>query len=362
MADLEAHLAAVGTLAGCVMKDLDLRTHDSLLVGTDLTGAVFLGCRLSAAALDQAAEHRAVVFPPIEGVPFSAYRVGLYDPAELYAGFDPAEPGSWRRSLDARIDAWYRDRRPPDVVDALYQRLHDHALSDALSEVIAGRRVVGVMGGHRVRRDDASYRAVAVLGRALARADLLVATGGGPGAMEAANLGAFLAPHPDGALDDALAVLAQAPDAGDLDAWLASAGEVRARWAVGSGESIGIPTWHYGHEPPNPFASAIAKYFDNSVREDGLLTIAGAGLVVTPGGAGTVQEIFQDAAQNAYATPAEASPMVFFGTRFWSETAPVFPLLVRLAAGTHVAGHLLLTDDPDEVVAAVTRRPAPSGH
>ena len=25
-------------------------------------------------------------------------------------------------------------------------------------------------------------------------------------------------------------------------------------------ESLGIPTWLYGHEPPNPFATKIAKY------------------------------------------------------------------------------------------------------
>ena len=29
-------------------------------------------------------------------------------------------------------------------------------------------------------------------------------------------------------------------------------------------ESLGIPTWHYGHEPPNPFATSIAKYFRNA--------------------------------------------------------------------------------------------------
>nr|WP_238449112.1 hypothetical protein [Micromonospora sp. 4G55] len=49
------------------------------------------------------------------------------------------------------------------------------------------------MGGHAVPRGSVPYRMAAVLGWELARADRLVVTGGGPGVMEAANLGAFLA-------------------------------------------------------------------------------------------------------------------------------------------------------------------------
>ena len=67
-------------------------------------------------------------------------------------------------------------------------------ISDALDELLAGARVVGVMGGHAMARGTDAYAGAARLGRALARAGLTVATGGGPGAMEAANLGAYAAP------------------------------------------------------------------------------------------------------------------------------------------------------------------------
>jgi predicted Rossmann-fold nucleotide-binding protein len=62
---------------------------------------------------------------------------------------------------------------------------------------------------------------------------------------------------------------------------------------------------------PTPFATHIAKYFANSVREEGLLAIAKGGVIFTPGSAGTMQEIFQDLAQNHYQSFGVSSPMVF---------------------------------------------------
>ncbi|BAU86393.1 rossmann fold nucleotide-binding protein [Streptomyces laurentii] len=61
---------------------------------------------------------------------------------------------------------------------------------------------------------------------------------------------------------------------------------------------MGIPTWFYGREPPNAFASQVAKYFANAIREDGLPARSTAGVVFLPGAAGTVQEIFDDATPN----------------------------------------------------------------
>ena len=115
--------------------------------------------------------------------------------------------------------------------------------------------------------------------------------------------------------------------------------------------SLGIPTWFYGHEPATPFASYIAKYFDNSVREDGLLAIAKGGVIYTPGSAGTMQEIFQDAAQNHYETFGFSSPMVFFGEDYWTRQMPVYELLSRLQEQGKYRNLLLsITDDIESVV------------
>ena len=104
------------------------------------------------------------------------------------------------------------------------------------------------------------------------------------------------------------------------------------RWPDG-GPSVGIPTWFYGHEPPNPFATLIAKYFQNAVREDTLLHRCNAGIVFLPGAAGTVQEIFQDACENYYAPRAAVAPMILLGREHWTRELPAWDLLRALADG-----------------------------
>ena len=114
--------------------------------------------------------------------------------------------------------------------------------------------------------------------------------------------------------------------------------------------SLAIPTWFYGHEPSNLFSLHIAKYFANSLREDGLLAIARHGVVYAPGSAGTVQEVFMDAAQNHYGTFGAISPMIFLGTDYWMRQKPVYPLLTALAQGRPYADLLALCDDVETVV------------
>ena len=119
-------------------------------------------------------------------------------------------------------------------------------------------------------------------------------------------------------------------------------------------KSLGIPTWLYGHEPSTPFTTHIAKLFENALREDGLLTIAKGGIVYAPGGAGTMQEIFQDATQNHYLTCGYASPMVFYGREYWTRTMPVYPLLESLLSSQRYKNLLLsITDSVDEVISII---------
>src|SRR5690606_35399908 len=150
------------------------------------------------------------------------------------------------------------------------------------------------IGGHALRRGTEDFAAAALLGHRVAQAGALVLTGGGPGAMEAANLGAW-APDEE-VLAEALEAVAQVPDfAPDIAAWVRPVLGLRS--AAGHGprrlRSVGIPTWYYGHDPPNAFAQLVAKFFSNALREDLLLAHSRDGHVVLPGAAGTVQEVFQ---------------------------------------------------------------------
>ncbi|HEX4190669.1 MAG TPA: Rossmann fold nucleotide-binding protein [Marmoricola sp.] len=334
-------------LRGWHLQSLDLTDRATELARLGVAGAVFLGCKLPAGdgpgGEDDVRRRGGLIFPTVPDVPFDAYRSRLYSPDDLYAGLGDG----YDSTPDALAYAW--SQAPRSLDRTLAAALHDHAVDDALEDFCSGRLLVGVMGGHELGRDVPGYRDAAVLGRSLA-SRFTVATGGGPGAMEAANLGAWLSTAPEGALDDALAVLAGAPGfAGDITGWARAAFAVRERWPSGAA-SLGIPTWFYGHEPPNALASVIAKYFSNATREDVLLKACRGGLVFLPGAAGTVQEIFQAACTNYYADPTAVVPMVLVGREHWTRQVAAWDLLAGLGSGRPFGPRLALVDSAEEVL------------
>src|SRR5689334_1255248 len=177
-------------------------------------------------------------------LPVDPCRHGLYTAAELY------DTDEYAASRDARAFEWSHEQT---TSNSLAWAVHDHAVDEALEAWVHGRRLVGIMGGHATRRGEPAYAEAARFGHAVG-GDLTVATGGGPGSMEAANLGAYLAHEPVEALEQALATLSRAPGFRPVDDWLVPAREVLAAHPHGS-DSLGIPTWFYGHEPTNVFAT-----------------------------------------------------------------------------------------------------------
>lgn len=291
-------------------------------------------------------------------VPFNVTPPGLYCASSLYG--EMMKDCQCKCCYDMEVYQHFlsKGKHTDDEMEMLARALHDFAIGHYLDEFLNGydpRQVVGVMGGHGVLRTSAEYRQVVELSKELTERETLMVTGGGPGVMEATHLGAWMAGRPMAEVDEALKILSEAPGFKD-EGWLQTAFEVIRRYPQERYHSLGIPTWLYGHEPSAAFATDIAKYFDNSIRENTILTVAFRGIVFTPGSAGTMQEVFQEAVQNHYLSFGYASPMVFLGRKFWTEDIPVYPFLEQMMQeGRYKNLQLKLTDSSHEVVEELLR-------
>jgi predicted Rossmann-fold nucleotide-binding protein len=346
-------------------RNIDLRPLASIMSQQEFGGSLFLGCKLEPSTVCHVASGGAYLIHHNDQFSFPIHRSELYTADELFHGFDPDKPDSHLHTLDHRVYQEYVEagrQFSESIQVTLARRLHDHSITEALEAKLAGRKVVAIMGGHGMERRDPLYFQVAQIARLLTREGFLLISGGGPGAMEATHVGAFFATRDSEVMRDAIKHMSVRPadsspnsEYSDSD-WLHRAWKMREAFPVPVGdekkcESVGIPTWTYGHEPPAVFASHIGKYFANSVREDGLLTVANHGVIFAPGSAGTIQEIFQEACQNHYfVVNNQCSPMIMFGRNYWTHEKPVWPLLSHLAEGRMYEELLGLTDNVETVV------------
>ena len=295
------------------------------------------------------------------GKPFDIYIKKLYNSGMLYDGYDFRNESTFPNCHDMKVYQHYlaQGKRGHEVMETLARALHDHFITYQLYKMLDlydEKDVIGIMGGHAKRRDDPQYRQIVFLSKKLTEMGRLMVTGGGPGAMEATHLGAWMAGRSDDEVDEAINMLKPSPTFKD-EGWLRRSFEVIERFPMKTEyRSLAIPTWYYGHEPTAPFATDIAKYFDNSVREDGVVTIAKGGIIYTPGSAGTMQEIFQDAGQNHYESEGYASPMIFMGKDYYTNVMPAYTLLKSLSdKGLYKNMILTISDDNDEIIDAIVR-------
>ncbi|HEY9680044.1 MAG TPA: hypothetical protein V6C89_21580 [Drouetiella sp.] len=367
--DIDSFIAHVkdGSLKNCVVQGLDVAILCVNWAQVDTENTMFLGCKLESVEEETTLLRKgAQFFAPFVGLPYNPYRTSLYSPQELMAGYDPVD----NQSLDIRINKHFdaHGGHDADIMEALSQRIHDYSIDTAIKELLGYddetgltvRKAVGIMGGHLSTRDDIYYRKTVEVARLLTRAGYFVTSGGGPGIMEAANLGAYLATADDDAIDKAIAILSKTPNYanpdGTIDAgYIGRAREVVDKYPNGA-ESLAVPTWFYGHEPVNIFASHIGKYFSNSIREDGLLAISMYGVVFAPGSAATTEEVFMDAAQNHYATFNFCSPMVFLGEGHYLQSQ-VYSCLAQQAVGHPYAQMITISDNPQKLVEFIKKHP-----
>ncbi len=192
-------------------------------------------------------------------------------------------------------------------------RIADEFLEGFVAVERIGRPAVSVFGSARVREDHPAYAQAQEVGRRLAQAGFAVVTGGGPGAMEAANRGAH--------------------EAG----------------GVSVGFNIELP--HEQRENPYVDISLTFKHF---YARKTMFVKAAEGFVIFPGGFGTLDELFESLTLIQTGKVLHF-PVVLFDSDYWR------PLVDWIQGGLLPQGMispedldlLLLTDDPAEAVETI---------
>lgn len=351
-ADLIKVLEFENELSYYAFQNIDFNTILGPVTNISFYNCIFLGCTIPE-HINTNVSQDCLIFPQIEA-PFNPFINSLYTKEILYNNYEIGVPESYEKTFDKVVYNHFieQGKEALDIKETLTRRLHDHSITNALNNFISTyekRKIVAIMGGHGLSRSDENFLMVARISKKLTELGYLMISGGGPGAMEATHVGAWFGGKNDKELTDAIAILAEAPIYND-ELWLDKSFQVLEKHPTSNYKSLGIPTWLYGHEPPTPFATDIAKYFANSVREEGLLAIAKGGVIFSPGSAGTIQEIFQDATQNHYLSYGFASPMVFLNKEYWTKNRPVYPLLKSLAKEEKYKNMILSIYDLEEDV------------
>jgi len=175
---------------------------------------------------------------------------------------------------------------------------------------------VSLFGGARVDADHRYYRDAAHIARSLSAAGFAVITGGGPGIMEAANMGSRNG---------------------------------------GSGRSIGLNIKLPSGQPANRHADTVIDFNYFFARKVMFVKYA-CGIVGMPGGFGTLDEIFE-ALTLVQTRKIDDLPVVLYGSEFWQglvDWLQAQPLREGLVSERDL-GLFHLTDDADEVTEIIRR-------
>ena len=192
----------------------------------------------------------------------------------------------------------------------------------AVRDFIAGFRTlhfvgpcVTVFGSARFREDHPYYATGREVGRRVSQLGFTVMTGGGPGLMEAANRGAK-----------------------DVN-----------------GSSIGCNILLPQEQKPNPYLDKFVDFRYFFVRKMMLVKYS-YGFVATPGGYGTLDELFE-VATLIQTGKIKNFPVVLLGVDYWAPLIQFIrtSLLAQAAISLQDLDQILVTDSPDEAVAHIQK-------
>jgi len=174
---------------------------------------------------------------------------------------------------------------------------------------------VSVFGSARLNRTDPMYKVGVETTEKLSRAGFAIITGGGPGAMEAANRGA----------------------------------------KQGGASSIGLNIELPEEQKPNEFQD-VSLYFRYFFARKVMFIKYAMGYVVLPGGFGTLDEIFE-ALTLIQTKKIQDFPVILMGCDYWSGMVDWLRDVVVPGGKISESDMDLFTctDDPDEVVSVIAR-------
>ncbi len=174
---------------------------------------------------------------------------------------------------------------------------------------------VSIFGSARSGRNHVYYQDAVRISQALSEAGFSIITGGGPGIMEAANLGA----------------------------------------SRGKGRSIGLNIKLPFEQQPNRFAD-IVIHFNYFFARKVMFVKYACGFVALPGGFGTLDEVFE-ALTLKQTRKIHDFPVILFGTAYWKGLLDWFTdqLLANKTISKRDLKLFTVTDDVDEVVETIRR-------
>jgi hypothetical protein len=174
---------------------------------------------------------------------------------------------------------------------------------------------VSVFGSARTRRGHPYYRSAVDVSEALSKAGFSVVTGGGPGIMEAANLGA----------------------------------------SRGDCSSIGLNIRLPFEQSQNAHADTVVHFNYFFARKVMFVKYA-CGFVALPGGFGTLDEVFE-ALTLIQTEKIHDFPVVLFGSEYWSGLVDWISerMLAERMISKKDTRLFAVTDEPDEVVGIIKR-------
>ena len=166
-------------------------------------------------------------------VPYDVTRAELYNARELYLGFETGKPETYPLCYDQRVYRHYlaTGKQGESIDESLARTIHDHGIHTAMEaffQTHSNRLTVGIMGGHALLRTDGMFRSITLLSKRLTEQGFYMLSGGGPGAMEATHIGAWMAGRTIEETDDALLTLSAAPSFRD-EGWLSTALHTRGQ-------------------------------------------------------------------------------------------------------------------------------------